>query len=197
MGCADMLIECLKSKTDSVWIGIEHIVNTSELGRTKLLGLLKQQPQIMASQFMNYQFIAGSHHLVSAAQNALNAWEGGYAISRSLSVEIILFASGQRQISKALDKLGIENMPQKLLIVVLGLESSEVEQYIEGFVKSIGEAQEPMFPISDQRIQQISEYFEIGNEEILAISETESTEDRWNALSKCVVSRVSMVAFDL
>jgi len=152
---------------------------------------------MMASQFINCQFIAGSHHLVSAAQNALNAWEGDYAISRSLSVEIILYASGQRQISKALDKLGIENLPEKLLIVVLGRESSEVEQYIKGLVKSIGDAQEPMFPISDQRIQQISEYFDIGNEEILAISETESIEDRWKALSKCVVSRVSMVAFDL
>ncbi|TFG15553.1 hypothetical protein EU537_00605 [Candidatus Thorarchaeota archaeon] len=197
MVCLDMLLERLQSKTNSVWIGIEHIVNESELSRSDLLGLLNQQPKMMAAQFLNHQFIAGSDHLLSAAQNALNAWEGGYAVSRSLSVEIILFASGQRQISRALDTLGIEKLPENMLIVVVGIKKPDIEQYIGNLVATIGEPQEPMFRISDRRIQQISDYFDVSRREILAISETESIEDRWKALSKCVASRVSMVAFDL
>ena len=73
MVCSDMLLERLKSKTGTVWIGIECIANTSEMSRSELLDLLKQQPKMMAAQFVNCHFIAGSHHLISAAQNALNA----------------------------------------------------------------------------------------------------------------------------
>ena len=58
-------------------------------------------------QFFDARFVAGKQHLYFAAVNALNAFIKKTNISNNLAVETLLYASGQRQIKKAVKMLGI------------------------------------------------------------------------------------------
>ena len=53
--------------------------------------------------------VAGPQHLYFAAVNALNVFSKKTNISNNLEVEALLFASAQRQITKAVEMLGLKN----------------------------------------------------------------------------------------
>ncbi|MDD5502008.1 MAG: KEOPS complex subunit Cgi121, partial [Candidatus Thermoplasmatota archaeon] len=60
-----------------------------------------------AVQILDASMIVGREHLHSAILHARRAFESKTNAARSLSVEIARYASGERQISVALSKMGI------------------------------------------------------------------------------------------
>ena len=70
-------------------------------------------------------------------------------------------------------------------------------QCINDLTKAIGKEGEHEFPPDIQRLQKIMEIFDIKREELDVFLESDNPEDIQGALSKCVVSRVSTVAFDI
>ncbi|MEM4473885.1 MAG: KEOPS complex subunit Cgi121, partial [Candidatus Bathyarchaeia archaeon] len=71
-------------------------------------------------QFFNANFVATWKHLFFAVLNALKAFESGSNISRSLAIEILLYASAQRQIQKAMDLIGITPKTTEIAVLVMG-----------------------------------------------------------------------------
>ena len=143
-------------------------------------------------QFLNGLLIVDENHLLSAAQNAINAKNGNYMLSRSLDVEIIVFASAQRQIGKALDALGVFDGLSEIAVVVVGPNPDSVQSLL----KVIGGEIIPPFAATEERIERIKDHYEITDTEIKAILDSDKLESKLSALSRCVVSRVSLVAFD-
>ncbi|MBD3407871.1 MAG: hypothetical protein GF411_17255 [Candidatus Lokiarchaeota archaeon] len=191
------MIESLYHPTESFFVGIAEIRNEHNLSMKEILKLAQKNPDnIMAVQFLNSSLIAGTLHLVSAAQNALNAWLGQYAISRSLDVEIILYSSAQRQISVALDQFGLKDRLDTVALVLIGTEKKEIQTFLDRFEEQIGPFVFPPFASSKERMDSIMEHFDISVLEITALTSKSDIESRWIALSKCVASRVSLVAVD-
>ena len=145
---------------------------------------------------MNGLLIADETHLLSASQNALNAKKGEYMLSRSLDVEIIVFASAQRQIGRALDALGVYDGLDEIAVVVVGTDASSVEESIRDLAGKIGNETIPAFAVTSERIERIKDHYQISDKEIGAISTSDTIESQLAALSRCIVSRVSLVAFD-
>lgn len=117
-------------------------------------------------------------------------------LSRSLDVEILVFASAQRQIGKAIDALGVYDGLDEIAAVVIGLDEGSVEKVIHDIAKRIGKEIIPSFPIMEERIARIKNHYEISDKEINTVSDTDSLESKMLALSRCLVSRVSLVAFE-
>lgn len=63
--------------------------------------------------------IAGEEHLRFAAEKAIKAVESGKAIADELALEIMLYASGNRQIGKAI-KMGIHKGENNIAIIIVG-----------------------------------------------------------------------------
>lgn len=61
-------------------------------------------------QLLNADGIAGTQHIIHATIHALNAFKRSDKIARDLGLEICVRASAQRQISKALDILGLKKV---------------------------------------------------------------------------------------
>ena len=80
-------------------------------------------------QFFNSQLIATWEHLYFAALNALTAFKNQRNLSQSLSVETLLYASGQRQIRKAIDSLGIKKRNGGLALIILQYSFFKVNSY--------------------------------------------------------------------
>jgi KEOPS complex subunit Cgi121 len=63
--------------------------------------------------------VCGVDHLLSAVLHARRAFQRGENASNTLSMEVILYASGERQISKAKKKMGLHQGTERVAVVLL------------------------------------------------------------------------------
>ncbi|MCK5547644.1 MAG: hypothetical protein KAI64_01420, partial [Thermoplasmata archaeon] len=69
---------------------------------------------------LNADLVFGKEHLLSAYEHAKRAFASGTNTSRALGKELILYAAGERQISKAIDKMGIKDGLRNIAMVLIG-----------------------------------------------------------------------------
>jgi len=70
-------------------------------------------------QIFDAKAIGGIEHLYFAAVNALKAFNQGLNISKTFSLELLLYVSGQRQISKAIEMVGVKNDTKEIALVII------------------------------------------------------------------------------
>lgn len=71
-------------------------------------------------QLLDARTVCGRDHLVSAAEHAERAIREGTNVAKSLAVEFVVYASGERQIADALAKVGIRNDTREFAVVLFG-----------------------------------------------------------------------------
>jgi tRNA threonylcarbamoyladenosine modification (KEOPS) complex Cgi121 subunit len=190
-------IEKLGNEDGDEVVGITELHNSNNLTQDELVRLATSMSgDSITIQLLNGLLISGLPHLLSAAQNAINAQKGDYMLSRSLDVEIIVFASTQRQIGKALELLGVYDGLEEIAVVIVGNNVSIVKGAIQNLTEKIGQELVPPFKPTNDRFERIKNQFQISKEEIKAISDSNDVESQLAALSRCIASRVSLVAFD-
>jgi KEOPS complex subunit Cgi121 len=74
--------------------------------------------------------VCGADHLGSAVQHARRAFLQGTNASNTLGMEVILYASGERQISKAQRKMGLHQGTERVAVVLLGPQEGEVDRVL-------------------------------------------------------------------
>jgi KEOPS complex subunit Cgi121 len=79
-------------------------------------------------QLLNAQGIAGRDHAMHAAIHALKAFQREENIAQDLGLEICVRASGQRQISQALNLLGIKEGNMDICTVSIGCNDDLMEK---------------------------------------------------------------------
>ncbi len=80
----------------------------------------------MASQLFDNRYIWGYRHLYSAIWHALNAKKNNRMISKTLSIEVLLYAAGQRQIKKAIALLGVKENIDDVVGLLIGEKDNQV-----------------------------------------------------------------------
>ncbi|MFW9869881.1 MAG: KEOPS complex subunit Cgi121 [Candidatus Thorarchaeota archaeon] len=192
-----MRIEMLKSNDYASVVGFSEIQNSNRLNQNELIDLAKSlSTDSLTVQLMNGLLIADDIHLLSAAQNAVNAFSGNYMLSRSFDVEIIVYASAQRQIGKALEEFGVHDDIVHIAAMVIGADRSSVTDTLGEITKTIGKEFSTPFEASKERFERVKKYFDIDDKEISVFSDSTDMIERQKALAKCVVSRVSLVAIE-
>jgi len=78
----------------------------------------------LSVQLFDASMIAGGEHLLSAAMHALRAFERKSMRSSSVGMEMILYASGRRQIREALGLVGLQKNTRKIAAVIMGKDAS-------------------------------------------------------------------------
>lgn len=74
----------------------------------------------LTAQLFDASALAGEEHLRSAAIHALRAMERGMGRTSSLAMEILLYASGRRQIRDALKLVGVSGRTRRIAAVLIG-----------------------------------------------------------------------------
>lgn len=119
------MIEKINQKYLLVFTGSLH----SPLEPTRIRDILNQITSdfsLIASQIFDNRFIWGRQHLFSAIWHAYNAEKNNQMISKTLSMEILLYTAGQRQIKKAIQLLGVRNNTKDVLGVLIGSDKSQL-----------------------------------------------------------------------
>ena len=73
----------------------------------------------MVIQVVNADFVYGKDHLFSAVEHTIRSFKNRMNSLNSLSLEMLLYASGERQIQKAIEKIGIKNGNQKIAFIFI------------------------------------------------------------------------------
>jgi tRNA threonylcarbamoyladenosine modification (KEOPS) complex Cgi121 subunit len=143
-------------------------------------------------QFFDARLIAGLEHLYFAALNALTAFETRLNISRNPAIEALLYASGQHQIEKAIETVGIAADMSEIAVLIM----SETEKDARESLRSVsdllrGEICDDILKLTEEKMEIIGKLFSISDLELEAASRGESSE---SALVDLVIEHVALLA---
>lgn len=71
-------------------------------------------------QLIDARLVCGKDHLFAAAEHAERAMREGTNVAKSVAVEFVVYASGERQIRDAIAKMGIHKETTEFAVVMFG-----------------------------------------------------------------------------
>jgi len=143
-------------------------------------------------QLFDSKNVAGKQHLYFAAINALNAFEKKTNISNNLEVEALLYASGQRQITKAVEMMGIKQDSTQLAALIMAEDDKKKSEYVKLVTKIIpGKRNDNVIDLTDKKFRSIKKLFEISDLEFESNLKKEGTEKE--TLTDLVIERMALL----
>jgi KEOPS complex subunit Cgi121 len=153
---------------------------------------IKGKPTNVEVQFFNARNVASWQHLYFAALNALTAFNNKTNVSRTLGMETLLYAAGERQITKATDKMGIKSATKEAAVLVFGKDREAVGLAILKILRNIGGDQDDMvLELSGPKNELIRRIFDVDEIELKAVMRKGDLE---KALVDVVVERMALVS---
>lgn len=117
------------------------------------------------AQLFDSEMVFGEAHLRSAYEHAVRAFDEGMNSAKSLATEVLLYASGERQISVAIEKMGIKDGKDEVCVVMIGeadpndllgyLGLEREDSLLEGDVenlKAFGISEEEMVTVPENEV---------------------------------------------
>jgi tRNA threonylcarbamoyladenosine modification (KEOPS) complex Cgi121 subunit len=127
----------------------------------------KELSNVVAVQFFDAQLIATWQHLYFAALNALTALENKTNISNNPAMETLLYASAQRQITKATETMGIKSTTKDVAALIITKSQRSAENAIKIVQKLIsGEPDDGIIEIDQEKFDKIRRFFHISDKEL-------------------------------
>jgi len=158
-----------------------------------LLSLVRERTGEVEVQFFDAELIASWEHLYFAILNALKAFENRLNISNSLAVEILLYASAQRQIKKAVELVGIKPSSSKVAVIVLAETELRANEILEIVLHLMpGKLDDSVLELTDEKFDGIKKLFGISESELNAKLERKGMENK--ALTDLVIEHVALLA---
>jgi KEOPS complex subunit Cgi121 len=118
-------------------------------------------------QFFDADLIAGPEHLFFAAINALNTFRRKINISKTMTIETLLFASAQRQIKKAINILGIKSTSSRLAVLIIDKKQQNISKTLEFLSDLIpGQRDDRVLELNDEKFGRIKKMFDISDLEL-------------------------------
>jgi tRNA threonylcarbamoyladenosine modification (KEOPS) complex Cgi121 subunit len=155
----------------------------------------KQNKENVDIQFFDATLIASQQHLYFAALNAMQAFQNKTNISKTLAMETMLYASAQRQIQKAIQRLGIKPQTTALAVIIVGEDTAQIKMMLEEVSVFVGaEPDEGVLEVSKFKEQKIIETFQITNQELNTVMKNEN---RSEALVNLIIERVALLSTQL
>jgi tRNA threonylcarbamoyladenosine modification (KEOPS) complex Cgi121 subunit len=145
-------------------------------------------------QFFDAQFAASPEHLYFAVLNALQAFQNKTSISKSAAVETMLYASAERQIQKAIDRIGIKPQTKNMAVVIIGEDPKQTAALLKALTECVGvEPDETVLELTQEKETKIRQAFQITDEELKTLTKSKAEK----AVVNLVIERVALLAAQL
>ena len=161
----------------------------------EFLKAARREQQDTAMQLFNAELVATWQHLYFAALNALTAFSNKSNISKNVAMEVMLYASAQRQIRKAIALVGVKRDSAHVAAVIIGENPEAVKTVLSAVSKRIGaEPDETVLELSKDKVQSIREAFDVSERELETVM---AKGDVQQALVNLVVERMALLSTQL
>jgi len=143
-------------------------------------------------QLFDANLVASWEHLFFAAVNALRAFKTSLNISNDPAVEALLYASGQHQIRKAVELLGVKPSSSSVAVLIMAATGKEANETLTAVSDLLqGRICDQILEVTKEKTQPIKEFFGISDLELEASSRGESLE---KTLTNIVIEHVALLA---
>lgn len=143
-------------------------------------------------QLFDANLVASWEHLYFAALNALRALETGLNISKDPAIEVLLYASGQHQIRKAVETLGVKPSSSNVAVLIISETKTEADEALKTVSDLLrGKVCDEVLKITLEKAGAIKELFNISDLEVEAASRGRNLE---KTLVDLVVEHVALLA---
>lgn len=128
-------------------------------------------------QAMDAELIAGEEHIKSAVEKAIRALKRKRSITSDLGLEILLYASGRRQIERALGMGVTEGKKNVAIVIVDERGEKDLEVVAEEVKRKIGIEEVPIRELESEldyegnKKERIKEFYNITEDEVNAVGE--------------------------
>ncbi len=149
----------------------------------------------MQLQLIRADRVAGPEHLQFAARNALLAYRSKRRRARSLAVEFLLYVSCTRQISKAIERLGVTGKTRKVVLTAFAKKEKDVEGLVEEAARiTQGHLMDSVLDVSEKKVDLLMKVYGVTKKELDATRVAEESDVE--ALKRLVIERSALVAVD-
>ena len=93
--------------------------------------LLFSKKENLVIQAFDATVVYGKDHLISATTHAQRAFKQGRNATNSLALEILLYAAGERQIQKAIKKMGVKKGKQQIAFILTNELTQKKNKHID------------------------------------------------------------------
>ncbi len=145
-------------------------------------------------QLVRADRIAGREHLNFAARNAVKAFRRKHNRSHSLAMELLLYVSCQRQISRAIETLGVAPRTREIVLAALTRDSDVFDRLARAAQEeSGGVLREDVIEIrSKRKASELKKAYKIGAAETEAARFPGEAEEE--VLTRLIIERSALVA---
>lgn len=108
--------------------------------------------------FIDADYVIDKEHVEFAVEKAIKAWNEGRRVAKTLTMEILLYCAGRRQISDAIE-MGLKEGLNEVVVVIL--EDDCIDK-----LKDLGFTEKSVLKLDDAKIERIKRFFDISDEEL-------------------------------
>lgn len=139
-----------------------RIKDTDEFFKT-----LKGEADDTHVQLLDASLVAGYEHLRFAVLDALNAFAGHVGISNNIAIEIILYASAQRQIKEAFRLMGLQPSTSRVAVVILARTEEQASKRLRTVSRLVGgQRDDHVIDLTRDKLNGLKKLFGISDVEL-------------------------------
>ena len=145
-------------------------------------------------QMFDADCVAGFDHLFFATLNALRAFSQKNNISETVDMESLLYASGQRQIRKAIEMTGVKLDTSNVAVLILADDKLKIqngEKGVNGLINGVRDDQ-ILEVKSEEKIHKLMNLFNITELELRSLSNRKATD--YKMITKLIIERGALLA---
>jgi KEOPS complex subunit Cgi121 len=154
----------------------------------EVLKSVSPNPEVSV-QIFGAESVAGYEHLLTAAFLSVKAWNAKRNLAHSPATEVLLYASGRRQIKEAIGSAGVTEGSWGWVVIALSNSRARLNTVGKTFMR-YGSEDERLVELTDDKFPVLIHKYGITKDE-LAVSEQLSPSKR-DALKSLILERVAL-----
>jgi len=186
----------ITEKIGSCYLFVQGFRDANVPDSEKVLRELRGSFQGIDLQLLRADRVAGKEHLVFSARNAVDSFQSSYRRAKHLSMEFLLFASGEHQIIEAIKLLGVTASSKELALVGLSETSLDASLLSNRAMESVrGTPDDTVLQIkTKKKVEDLKRAYNIPDKELNA-SKMPSEEDN-SVLKRLIIERSALLALE-
>ena len=173
---------------------IEGLVSTERVEFGRLMLMFSKYAPNSTIQIMDGEKVLGYDHVLFAVINAMHAYDEKRMICENLALEILVYASVQRQIKNSVEILGIKEDTRQLVLVAISEVDKELDKLKESIILTQGLRVDDSFLNSwnPEKLDSLKRTFKISDAEVESIRIGSSSNRE--ILEKLVIEKMALLA---
>lgn len=148
----------------------------------------------VVTQLFDARYIAGRKHALLSALFALDTLKHGRRHAKKLNIEMLVYASTQKQISTAIKTVGVRVGTSEIVAVCIGGDEGSVNDVLsQVLVMLSGVRDDSILELNEDKVKELIDFYNVSLKEYEIVKSVSG--DSGEALVKILVNRMALLPY--